>query len=111
MLCGGGKFYCGLATMPPYVPTFVSEKEHYKANAELVEKSISDMDIDVSPCKYINFQRLDLMDEGIEYYGVLIFASPDIRVVWCLGLISTMPPRMLLPFLGEAAAQRPSGLS
>lgn len=78
MLCGGGKFYCGLAPMPPYVPTFVSEKEHYKANAELVEKAISHMDIDVNPYKNINFQRLDLMDESIEYYGVLIFASPDI---------------------------------
>ena len=32
MKCGGGKFYCGLAPMPEYVPTFVSEKEHYKAS-------------------------------------------------------------------------------
>ena len=58
--------------------TFVSEKEHYKASAELVERAISQMDIQVSPYKYINFQRLDLMDEGIDYYGVLIFATPDI---------------------------------
>ena len=36
------------------------------------------LDAETSPCKYINFQRLDLMDESIEYYGVLIFASPDI---------------------------------
>jgi hypothetical protein len=78
MLCGGGKCYCGLAPLPAYVPTFVSEKEHYKANAELVEKAISQMDIQVSPYRYINFQRLDLMDEGIDYYGVLIFASPDV---------------------------------
>ena len=77
MLCGGGKCYCGLAPLPAYVPTFVSEKEHYKASAELVEKAISHMDIQVSPYRYINFQRLDLMDEGIDYYGVLIFASPD----------------------------------
>ncbi len=78
MLCGGGKFYCGLAPMPSHVPTFVSEKEHYKANAELVEKAISHMDIDVSPYKYINFQRIDQIDDDIEYYGVLIFATPDI---------------------------------
>ncbi|MEE3497044.1 MAG: hypothetical protein VZR06_17980, partial [Butyrivibrio sp.] len=44
MLCGGGKCYCGLAPLPAYVPTFVSEKEHYKASAELVEKAISHMD-------------------------------------------------------------------
>ena len=78
MLCGGGKCYCGLAPLPAYVPSFVSEKEHYKASAELVERAISQMDIQVSPYKYINFQRLDLMDEGIDYYGVLIFATPDI---------------------------------
>ena len=40
MLCGGGKCYCGLAPLPAYVPTFVSEKEHYKASAELVERTI-----------------------------------------------------------------------
>ena len=37
MKCGGGKFYCGLAPMPEYVPTFVSEKEHYKASPRLVK--------------------------------------------------------------------------
>ena len=36
MKCGGGKFYCGLAPMPEYVPTFVSGKEHYKASPPLV---------------------------------------------------------------------------
>ena len=67
-----------LAPLPAYVPSFVSEKEHYKASAELVERAISQMDIQVSPYKYINFQRLDLMDEDIDFYGVLIFATPDI---------------------------------
>ena len=37
MKCGGGKFYCGLAAMPEYVPNFVSEKEHYKASPALVK--------------------------------------------------------------------------
>ena len=32
--CGGGKFYTGFAPMPPFVPAFVSQKEHYKQTPE-----------------------------------------------------------------------------
>ena len=78
MKCGGGKFYCGLAAMPEYVPTFVSEKEHYKASPALVKDFVERLEIDVDKHKYLNFQRLDLMDDSIEFYGVLIFATPDI---------------------------------
>ena len=78
MKCGGGKFYCGLAPMPEYVPTFVSEKEHYKASPALVKDFVERLEIDVDKHKYLNFQRLDLMDDSIEFYGVLIFATPDI---------------------------------
>ena len=34
--CGGGKFYTGFAPMPPFVPAFVSQKEHYKQTPEMV---------------------------------------------------------------------------
>ena len=78
MKCGGGKFYCGLAPMPEYVPTFVSVKEHYKASPALVKDFVERLKIDVDKHKYLNFQRLDLMDDSIEFYGVLIFATPDI---------------------------------
>ena len=78
MKCGGGKFYCGLAQMPEFVPTFVSEKEHYKASPALVKDIVERLEIDVDKHKYLNFQRLDLMDDSIEFYGVLIFATPDI---------------------------------
>ena len=78
MKCGGGKFYCGLAAMPEYVPNFVSEKEHYKASPALVKDFVERLEIDVDKHKYLNFQRLDLMDDSIEFYGVLIFATPDI---------------------------------
>ena len=78
MKCGGGKFYCGLAQMPEFVPTFVSEKEHYKASPALVKDFVERLEIDVDKHKYLNFQRLDLMDDSIEFYGVLIFATPDI---------------------------------
>ena len=78
MKCGGGKFYCGLAQMPEFVPTFVSEKEHYKASPALVKDFVERLEIDVDKHKYLNFQRLDLMDDSIEFYGLLIFATPDI---------------------------------
>lgn len=78
MKCGGGKFYCGLAPMPEYVPTFVSEKEHYKATAQLVKEGVDRLDVNVSEHKYINFRRLDQMDESTGFYGVLIFATPDV---------------------------------
>ena len=78
MKCGGGKFYCGLAPMPEYVPTFVSEKEHYKASPALVKDFVERLEIDMDKHKYLNFQRLDQVENSIEFYGVLIFATPDI---------------------------------
>ena len=78
MKCGGGKFYCGLAAMPEYVPNFVSEKEHYKASPALVKDFVERLDIEVTKHKYLNFQRLDQVEDYIEFYGVLIFATPDI---------------------------------
>lgn len=78
MKCGGGKFYCGLAPMPEYVPTFVSEKEHYKASPALVKDFVEQLEIDVDKHMYLNFQRLDQVEDYIEFYGVLIFAIPDI---------------------------------
>ena len=78
MKCGGGKFYCGLAPMPEYVPTFVSEKEHYKATPELVKDFVDRMDIEVDKHRFLNFQRLDQINDSIEYHGVLILATPDI---------------------------------
>ena len=52
MKCGGGKFYCGLAQMPEFVPTFVSEKEHYKASPALVKDFVERLEIDVDKHKY-----------------------------------------------------------
>lgn len=78
MKCGGGKFYCGLAPMPEYVPTFVSEKEHYKATPQLVKNFVEHLDIEVDRHKYLNFQRMDCVDEGVDYHGILIFSTPDI---------------------------------
>ena len=78
MKCGGGKFSCGLAPMPEYVPTFVSEKEHYKASPQLVRDFVAQLDIAVDGSKYLNFQRIDCVDDRVDYHGALFFATPDI---------------------------------
>lgn len=78
MKCGGGKFYCGLATMPEYLSTFVSEKEHYKATPRLVEDFVGTLCIKMSESKYINFRRIEHLEENVDYHGVLIYATPDI---------------------------------
>ena len=39
--CGGGKFYTGFASMPEYVPDFVSQKEHYKQTPGMVADYIT----------------------------------------------------------------------
>ena len=78
MKCGGGKFYCGLAPMPEYVPAFVSDKEHYKASAKLVRDFVGQLNIEVDARKYLNFQRIDQMEDNTNFHGVLIFATPDI---------------------------------
>lgn len=78
MRCGGGKFYCGLASMPERVPVFVSDKEHYKATPQLVKQSISQLNIKLSKYKYLNFQRIDKLDNEVDNHGLLILATPDI---------------------------------
>ena len=53
-------------------------KEHYKASPALVKDFVERLEIVVDKHKYLNFQRLDQVDGSIEFYGVLIFATPDI---------------------------------
>lgn len=75
--CGGGKFYTGFAPMPPYVPTFVSEKEHYRRTPGMVLAFIERLDVRPAPGAWLNFARIDSLEhfEGVE--GILFFATPD----------------------------------
>ncbi len=75
--CGGGKFYTGFSPMPPYVPQFVSAKEHYKQTPGEVLSFIARLDVRPAPAAWLNFARADRIDtfEGAE--GVLFFATPD----------------------------------
>jgi len=57
--CGGGKFYTGFTPMPPFVPTFVSQKEHYKQTPEMVLEFIDRLGIPEASGAWLNFARID----------------------------------------------------
>ena len=57
--CGGGKFYTGFAPMPPFVPAFVSQKEHYKQTPEMVLDFIAALDLRPGPKAWLEFVRVD----------------------------------------------------
>ena len=81
--CGGGKLYTGFTDMPPYVPTFVSEREKYKKTPAMVADYVKSLEIERSTKPYLNFVRIDKADsfEGVE--GILFFATPDMLSGLC----------------------------
>lgn len=81
MGCGGGKFYTGFAPMPPYVPTFVSQKEHYKQTPELVQEFVQRLGVPPATAAWLNFARIDTLAAAEAFEsaeGVLFFATPDV---------------------------------
>lgn len=82
--CGGGKFYTGFSDMPPFVPTFVSEKEKYKQTPEMVLQFIREMELLRAPKPYLNFSRVDTLDSFDRIEGLIFFATPDVLT----GLVS-----------------------
>lgn len=88
--CGGGKFYTGFAPMPPYVPEFVSQKEHYARTPEMVRTLVERLDLSEAPAAWLNFGRIDTPAAGEAFdraEGVLFFARPDVLsglVSWAL---------------------------
>lgn len=79
--CGGGKFYTGFAPMPPFVPAFVSQKEHYKQTPEMVLEFIGRLGVPEASGAWLNFARIDT-PQAAEAFGTadgaLFFATPDI---------------------------------
>lgn len=75
--CGGGRFYTGFALMPPHVPTFVAEKEHYKRSPEEVLSFVERLDVRPAPAEWLNFARIDRIDTFDGKEGVLFFATAD----------------------------------
>ena len=78
LTCGGGKLYLGIGPIPDRVYNFVSNVEKYKKNPEIAQASISQINAQKDKRKYINFKRIDKLDnfEGIE--GLIFFATPDV---------------------------------
>lgn len=83
VLCGGGRFYTAFAPMPDRVPVFVSETEHYKQDREQVREYIDRLDIRLSGKPYLNFVRMDCIDNLDEMEGILFFATPDVLSGLC----------------------------
>ena len=83
VLCGGGGLYTAFAPMPDRVPVFVSETEHYKQSKEQVEEYIARLSIRLSEKPYLNFVRMDHIDNLDEVEGILFFATPDVLSGLC----------------------------
>lgn len=76
--CGGGKFYTGFTTMPEHVLTFVSLKEKYKDTPERVSEFIDALNVPKADKKFLNFARIDKVDNIEQAEGILFLATPDI---------------------------------
>ena len=69
--------------MPERVPAFVAEVEHYKQTREQVEDYIGRLGIRLSEKPYLNFVRLDQLEDPDEAEGILFFATPDMLSGLC----------------------------
>lgn len=76
--CGGGKLYTGLSPIPLGVYNFVSNIEKYKQSPGIAKKSISFINPQQIEKPFINFIRIDKIEnfEGAE--GLIFFADPDV---------------------------------
>jgi hypothetical protein len=76
--CGGGKFYTGFIDMPDHVPNFVSVKEKYKKTPEMVLESINNLGVFRTNSQFLNFARIDKIEDFKNIEGLLFLATPDI---------------------------------
>ena len=83
VLCGGGGLYTAFREMPDRVPTFVSEIEHYKKSKEMVVDYVKSLDIRLSDKSYLNFVRIDQLENWNNAEAILFFATPDILAGLC----------------------------
>lgn len=75
--CGGGKFYTGFTAMPERVPGFVSLKEKYKQTPEDVLEFLDDLQVPDAKMDYLNFTRMDHVENFDNLEGILFLATPD----------------------------------
>lgn len=83
VLCGGGGLYTAFREMPDRVPMFVSEVEHYKKSKEMVVDYVKSLDIRLSDKSYLNFVRVDKLEDWSSAEAILFFATPDMLSGLC----------------------------
>lgn len=83
VICGGGGLYTAFREMPERVPMFVSEVEHYKQSKELVIDYVNNLHIQITNKPYLNFVRIDKLENWDEAEAILFFATPDILSGLC----------------------------
>lgn len=83
VLCGGGGLYTAFAPMQERIPAFVSETEHYKQNKEQVKDYVDRLGIRLSEKPYLNFIRIDKLENLDEIEGIVFFATPDVLSGLC----------------------------
>lgn len=75
--CGGGKFYTGFTEMPERIPGFVSLKEKYKQTPEGVSEFLEELQVPRAKMDYLNFTRMDKVENFDNLEGILFLATPD----------------------------------
>lgn len=83
VICGGGGLYTAFREMPERVPMFVSEVEHYKQSREMVIDYVNNLHIQITNKPYLNFVRIDKLENWDEAEAILFFATPDILSGLC----------------------------
>lgn len=98
--CGGGRLYTGFCEMGNHIPTFVSEKEHYKQTPEQVRNFISGLNMPDRSGLYLNFVTIDRIENFDAVEGLIFFATPDVLsglISWAL-YDSNEPDAVSVPF-------------
>ena len=83
VLCGGGGLYTAFRPMPERVPVFVSEVEHYKKTKEMVKDYVDSLAITLTDKPYLNFVRVDKLENWDDAEALIFFATPDMLSGLC----------------------------
>ena len=83
VLCGGGGLYTAFRPMPERVPVFVSEVEHYKKTKEMVIDYVDSLKISLTDKPYLNFVRVDKLEDWDDAEALIFFATPDMLSGLC----------------------------
>lgn len=75
--CRGGRFYTGFSKNSDHIPDFVSLKEKYKQTPELVSNYLGDLKDLKAKQDYLNFARMDKVENFDNLEGILFLATPD----------------------------------